>query len=74
MFAVVPLTVIVVLSEETEGCVRIFVSNLACFFARVSNKLNNLWLTYGCKDVNCADIFAKAAKQFVWRYLSCENI
>lgn len=46
-FAIVvfPLIVtLIVLSEEVIGCVcaRIFASNRACFFARVSNRLSNL--------------------------------
>ena len=35
--------------------------------------LTSLCDTYGCRFVNCDDILAKAAKQFVWRYLSCEK-
>lgn len=30
-----------------------------------------LWAAYWWSERNCADILAKAAKQFVWRYLSC---
>jgi len=32
-----------------------------------------LWAAYWWSERNCADILAKAAKQFVWRYLSCQK-
>ena len=44
--------------------------NRKYFLAKASNIETILWLTYGWRFLNWLDMFARAARQLVCRYLS----
>lgn len=52
-----------VLKDHPEGKAQCLLQ--ACAYLMI------LWAAYWWRERNCADMFAKAARQFVCRYLSC---